>query len=173
MPPTRVLRPADERDRPAVVNVVRDAFADGGRDGQEEINIVERTWSLRAAIDPLELVAVEGSLVVGYVLGARGDLGGREVVGLAPLAVTPPYQGQGVGSALMTELVRRADQDGWPVIVLLGNPSYYRRFAFEPSGPLGIECPSVGLGNPHFLVRRLRNYDSSCRGDFAYRWEGP
>jgi putative acetyltransferase len=71
----------------------------------------------------------------------------------------------------MRELLRRADDVGWPVAVLLGSPDYYCRFGFEPAGEMGIRYPPVGDGNPHFQARRLGSYDPSCRGDFTYCWE--
>jgi putative acetyltransferase len=73
----------------------------------------------------------------------------------------------------MTELLRRAEDLGWPLVVLLGSPAYYERFGFEPSGPLGIVYLPVGAGNPHFQVRKLTGYDDSLRGEFTYCWEVP
>ena len=116
-----------------------------------------------------ELVALDDGVVVGHVLAARGRLGRREVVAVAPLAVLPPHQGGGVGRALMTELLRRAEAASLPLVVLLGDAAYYGRFGFEPSGPLGITYRREV--NPHFLVRRLSAYDPSYQGDFVYCWE--
>jgi hypothetical protein len=116
-------------------------------------------------------VAVDGDSVVGHVLTARGDLEGREAIAVAPLAVLPSHQGRGVGSALMTELLDRADDAGYPLVALLGNPAYYARFGFEPSGPLKIWYLPVGKDNPHFQIRRLSAFDSSYNGQFIYCWE--
>lgn len=165
------IRTASPLDRDAILAVVREAFSRSARDGQEEVDIVVSTWRLDATLDGLELVAVDGDLVIGHVLGARGDMGVREVVAVAPLAVAPSHQGRGVGSALMTELIGRADAAGYPLVVLLGNPAYYGRFGFEPSGPLNISYPPVGVGNPHFQVRRLSAFDQSYSGEVTYCWE--
>jgi putative acetyltransferase len=165
------IRAATAGDRDAILKVVRSAFSRDGRDGQEEVDIVVNTWRLHATLDGLELVAVEEHSVVGYVLGARGDLGGCEVVAVAPLAVAPAHQRRKVGSALMRELIQRAEASAYPLVVLLGNPAYYSRFGFEPSGPLGISYPPVGNDDPHFQVRRLAGYDPSQRGNFRYCWE--
>lgn len=165
------IRAAATNDRDAIVTVVRDAFSNGGRDGHEELKIVRDTWSLGAQADGLELVAIEDGEVLGHALGAHGDLGGRDVVAVAPLAVTPSRQRRGIGIALMTELVRRANAAGWPLVALLGSPAYYSRFGFEPSSPLGITYPPVGAGNPDFQVRKLSAYDPSFAGDFTYCWE--
>lgn len=165
------VRPTRDEDRDAVVALVRAAFSDADRDGQYEVDIVEQTWALGAGVDPIDLVAVEAETVVGHVLSARGSLGQVGMLAVAPLAVAPSAQGAGVGTSLMRELLRRADDAGWPMVVLLGSPDYYRRFGFEPSGPLGIDHQQFGEGNPHFQVRRLGSYDPSCRGTFTYCWE--
>jgi putative acetyltransferase len=165
------IRPAVPDDRAAILAVVRDAFSNDGRDGSEEISIVQDTWSVDAVPDGFELVAVEDGEVLGHVLPARGDLGGRDVVGIAPLAVTSERQGQGLGTALMTELLHKAQDARLPLVVLLGHPAYYARFGFEPSGPLGISYRPVGAGNPNFQVCRLAAYDPSFRGQFTYCWE--
>ena len=165
------IRVAAPSDHDAILEVVRAAFSREGRDGQEEVDIVVTTWRLQAALDGLELVALEEDSVIGHVLGARGDLGGREVVTVAPLAVSPLHQKRGAGSALMRELLHRAEASGYPLVVLLGDPAYYGRFGFEPSGPLGISYAPVGESNPHFQVRRLAGYDPSYRGTVTYCWE--
>lgn len=168
---TITIRRSGAGDRDRVLMLVRDAFSDSTRDGSEEVEIVAETWARGAAPDGFDLVAVEDDTVVGHVLGAWGELDGDAVVGIAPLAVAPTHQGRGVGSALMRELLARAESSGLPMVVLLGDPGYYGRFGFEPSGPLGVTYGPVGPDNPHFMVRRLSAYDPSRRGDFTYCWE--
>jgi putative acetyltransferase len=163
------VRTAAPGDRDAILELVRLAFSETG--GQQEVDVVLDTWNLDVVPEGLELVAVENGAVVGYVLAATGHLDGKDVVGVAPVAVTPAHQGVGVGTALMTELVRRADAAGLPLLVLLGDPHYYGRFGFEPSGPLGLSYPPVGQNSPYFQVRRLMSYDPSYRGDYTYCWE--
>jgi putative acetyltransferase len=77
---------------------------------------------------------------------------GREICGLhlAPMAVAPDFQKQGVGTELLKFALRQADIKSRPLFVL-GEPGYYRRFGFEPcTVPV---CP-FDSGNAHFLSMR-------------------
>jgi putative acetyltransferase len=165
------IRPIRAEDHDVVLEVVLRAFQSGGTEGSEEVDIVRRTWELEAAVEDLDLVAEVDGQVVGHALGARVDLAGRVAVGIAPLSVHPDHQGQGVGSALMSQLLRTADDQGWPLVVLLGSPRYYGRFGFEPAGHFGVVYPPVGAGDEHFQIWRGRTFDPSWRGDVKYCWE--
>lgn len=148
--------------------MVRAAFSGDGREGNEEVAIVERTWELDAAPAGLELVAVAEGEVIGHVLGARGDLRHSQAIAVAPLSVAPACQRQGVGTALMWELLGRAGTAGWPLVLVLGNPAYYSRFGFGPSAALGISYQSAG---PHFMACRLSSAADRLCGEFRYCWE--
>lgn len=167
------IRSAEPSDHDAIVGLVDEAFTSPGRDGGEEVDIVESTWRLAADVDGLELVAVEDGGVVGHVLGAGADLDGRSIVAVAPLSVTPSRQGGGIGSGLMIELLARAEARHWPLVALLGEPGFYGRFGFEASAPFGIHYPPAGEGSPNFLVHRLPGFDPSLRGEVRYCWEQP
>jgi predicted N-acetyltransferase YhbS len=165
------VRPRHATEEEAVLTVVREAFAGPERDGELEAGVVARTWAVGASPAGLDLVAVGGNAIVGHALGAIGQLGGRPALAVAPLCVAPTRQGEGIGSALMNDLLRRAEIAGWPLVLVLGSPGYYQRFGFEPSGPFGIVYPPVGKGDPHFQLRRLSGFDPSLQGEFTYCWE--
>ena len=166
------IRVAQPADRERILAIVRDAFGQD-RDPREEIELVERVWSLPAYLPDLELVAERDGTLVGHVLHSVGDLDGRAVAALAPLAVDPAHQRTGVGGALLTESIARADAVGYPLIALLGHWTYYPRFGFEPGLPIGITPlhPELLLDPRAFMIRRLSSFDASCRGRFLYAWE--
>jgi len=165
------IRPCETSDRDEVLAIVRAAFSSGGRDPQEEVDIVDATWALDATPDGLDLVAVDEARVVGYVVAGRGRLDDADALGVAPLAVAPARQRSGIGTALMTDLIARAEVRGWPLLLLLGDPGYYGRFGFEPAGGLGITYAALHGPDPHFMARRLRDYDRGVSGVFTYCWE--
>jgi putative acetyltransferase len=169
-PVLRSPRPGEEY---AILAVVLAAFSSPGRTGDEEVDIVRGSWATGAPEERIELVADVDGAVAGHVLAVPGRVDGRAaaVAGVAPVCVAPGHQGRGVGTALMGELVQRATDRRWPLLVLLGEPAFYGRFGFEPAGPLGLIYPPAGAGSPHFLARRMDGYDASLRGIFSYCWE--
>lgn len=162
-----IVRQAKPADDDTIDELVAAAF--GG--GEAELEIVRAIRTLAIAIAGLELVAEEAGVVIGHVLLSEADLDGRSVPAVAPLSVRPDRQQTGIGSLLMTEVLTLADAQGWPLLALLGHPSYYPRFGFEPGSSLGIVYARVD--SPAFMVRRLTAYDPSWRGPFRFGWETP
>ena len=160
-----IVRLATPSDDDAIDELIAAAF-DGG---EVELDIVRQIRVGGIALPELCFVAENEGVVIGHILLSRGDLDGRSVPAIAPLSVHPSRQRTGVGSALMTEVVTRADEQGWPMLALLGHVTYYPRFGFEPGRPLGVVYPPVDT--PAFMVRRLSSYDPTFRGTFRYGWE--
>lgn len=169
-PVFRAPRPGDEE---AVLAVVVAAFTSPDRPADEEVAIVQGTWSAGRPEERIELVAEVDGAVAGHLIAAAGRLDGERsvVAGVAPVCVAPLLQRRGIGTALMWELVHRAADRRWPLLVLLGEPAFYARFGFEPAGPLGVMYAPAGAGSPHFMARRLGDYDARLRGTFTYCWE--
>jgi putative acetyltransferase len=92
--------------------------------------------------DILSLVALVEDEVVGHILFSpaviEGDNGNIVGSGLAPLAVLPEYQKQGIGSELVKTGIARIKDNGCPYIIVLGHPEYYTRFGFQPASRFGI-----------------------------------
>lgn len=77
---------------------------------------------------------------------------GQAICGLhlAPMAVAPEFQKQGVGSELLKFALRQEAIKDQPLFVL-GHTGYYKRFGFQPcSQPV---CP-FDKNNAHFLSLR-------------------
>lgn len=96
------------------------------------------------ALAELSLVALfKGGQLIGSLrfwpveLRAERRIESGSVLLLGPLAVDPHWQGKGVGRALMFAGLDRAKNLGYRLCFLVGEPSYYARFGFEPAPPLG------------------------------------
>lgn len=112
---------------------------------QYETTLVEQFHDNGTPI--LEWVCIHINKVIAYIAFSNA-YNGDQVCGLhlAPLAVAPPFQRQGVGSELLRFALRQESIKKSPLFVL-GDPRFYRRFGFEPC-TLPI-CP-FDTDNRHF-----------------------
>ena len=60
---------------------------------------------------------------------------------LAPLAVIPEYQRQGIGGKLIGAGIDIISKTGVGLVFVLGHPGYYPRHGFKPAGVLGFKAP--------------------------------
>lgn len=102
---------------------------------------------LAAEENVLSLVAVRDETIIGHVgfsiCGVDGQSG--HVGMLAPLAVHPEQQRQGIGSALVHQGFERLKSMGIGQAYVLGDPDYYGRFGFKSGGSVAppYKLPSV------------------------------
>ncbi|MGQ0546055.1 MAG: GNAT family N-acetyltransferase [Betaproteobacteria bacterium] len=116
-----------------------------------EADLVEALREAGAA--SISEVAVVAGAIVGHVMLSPMSIGG--VLGLAPIAVAPGAQKQGIGAMLMRRALQRAREMGAGAVVLLGEPAYYRRFGFAPARIFGLRCKWPGTGEA-FMALELR-----------------
>ncbi len=166
-----LIRREVARDTAVIHAITAAAFARPGQpDGQDptEARLVDELRAGPAWLPRLSLVAVTADdEVIGHVLCTRGHVGTVPGLALGPLAIRPDRQRHGVGSALMHAILGAADALGEPLVALLGDPAYYRRFGFRPAAGYQITPPRLAW-HPHFQVRVLTAYQPSMRGTFTY-----
>jgi len=104
-----------------------------------EANIVD---SLREQVKPfVSLVAELNDEIIGHIMFSPVSLSGHpeaKVMGLAPMAVAPNHQREGIGSELVNIGFEHCKQLGFGAVVVLGHPQYYPRFGFLPSSHFEI-----------------------------------
>jgi putative acetyltransferase len=145
-----VVRPEMPSDEPAIRAVHTSAFL-----SPVEADLVD---ALRRSARLLVSLVVElRGDVVGHVafspVTVEGSTMDERGVGLAPLAVAPASQRQGLGGLLVMAGLRASENGGHRFVVLLGSPAYYGRFGFTPGSAAGLTC-LFGSG-PEFQVREL------------------
>ncbi len=144
-----MIRDATPRDHAAIRAVLQHAFP-----SNEDSHLVEQ---LRADGDVLvELVAASDIAMQGHILYSplAIERGGETLraAALAPVAVLPGFQGQGVGGALIRAGNARCAALGLSAIVVLGHADYYPRFGFSAATAESLEAPFSG---PHFMALEL------------------
>ena len=96
----------------------------------------------------VSLTALNQNEIVGHVMLSRlaVTLDDRviEAAALAPVAVRPDRQRQGVGSALISAALDHARLCNVEAVFVLGHAAYYPRFGFSPALAAKFEAPFRG-----------------------------
>lgn len=130
------IRSETPDDRAPIYDVHLQAFSN-----DVEPNLVAALRESGEAV--ISLAAVAGGVVVGHVLFSPMRAPMRSLA-LAPVAVLPQWQRQGVGSALIREGLRQAREAGWEAVFVVGDPAYYSRFGFDAAAAREFSCPYAG-----------------------------
>ena len=146
------IRAEEPRDQCGVFEVHARAFPQLG-----EAKLVD---ALRAAgAVTISLVAERGGRVVGHILFSpvrvEGEGGSFVAQGLAPMAVDPSCQREGIGSALVRAGLDACRAAGHTIVFVLGHPDYYPRFGFEAAAPRGLHYQGGAGYAPAFFVAEL------------------
>jgi len=123
----------------------------------QEADLVD---ALREKARPcISLVALVGGEIVGHIFFSPVTVEGEDAtfmaMGLAPMAVAPEYQRQGVGSLLVREGLEKCKLIGHYVVFVLGHPEYYPRFGFNPASSKGLRS-EYDVSDEAFMLAELR-----------------
>ena len=99
-------------------------------------------------------VVVNQDTVIGHILFTPVTIDGFDVtgMGLAPMAVLPSYQNQGIGSLLVRHGLQHLQRSSCPFVIVLGHPEYYPRFGFEPASHYKLKSQWEGVPDEAFMV---------------------
>lgn len=133
------IRAEKENDHKRVYEVNKLAFQQ-----EDESKLIEKIRKGENFIPQLSLVAEVDNKIVGHILFSKIKIIGDSVfesLALAPMAVMPDLQKQGIGSALINKGMKRAKDMGFDSIIVLGHSEYYPRFGFLRASKWNIKCP--------------------------------
>ena len=137
-----IVRQEEEKDYEAVYQTVKEAFEKAVFSNHDEHDLVIRLRSSGAFVPELSLVAEIDGNIIGYVLFTkaliRKGIEEHLTLILAPIAVLPEFQRQGIGRRLIEAGHEAARKLGFTSSLLVGHPSYYPRFGYKPAENLGI-----------------------------------
>jgi putative acetyltransferase len=156
------IRPLTPENHPKVAALLQQAFPRS----KYEVNLFDKLHKKERHLH--EWVCIHRDTVTAYIAFSNAYDGTR-VCGLhlAPIAVKPQMQRQGIGSELLRFALRQEVIKARTLFVL-GAPAFYRKFGFERCAQ--PRCP-FDKGNAHFLS--LRNDESSqCTVGYELEFKG-
>ena len=164
------IRQENKKDYEEVYNVVKMAFESAKHsDGNEQDLVVDLRKS-KNFIPKLSLVAVYDDKIVGYILFTKIKIGESTELALAPLAVLPEYQRQGIGKKLIEEGHKIAKKLGYHFSVVLGSEKYYPKSGYVPASRYGIKAP-FEVADENFMAIKLNDTDKKIAETVEYAKE--
>lgn len=134
-----VIRKAHPQHLKSVLAVEEAAF-----NSHEEADLTRTLLEDPSAAPRLSLLAFDEDIPVGHILFTHATLENHtrpEIAILAPLAVIPAKQNQGVGGQLINAGLARLRQAGVTGVFVLGHIGYYPKYGFRPALPQGFNAP--------------------------------
>jgi putative acetyltransferase len=135
------VRETNDSDLNNILEVEKQAF---GYD--KEAELVRQLLSDETAAPVVSLLAMHENEAVGHILFTKAKIEGTAptplVYILAPLAVKPGFQKQGLGAMLIREGLRKLKKIDVEMVFVLGHMKYYPQYGFTPdAGKLGFPAP--------------------------------
>ena len=161
------IRQESKDDFKAVFEVNRLAFQQ-----ESEAKLVELLRDSDAFISELSLVAELNNQIVGHILFTKikivnGD-NETESLALAPMAVRPEVQHQGIGGQLIKRGLEIAKALQYKSVIVLGHKDYYPKFGFVPADNWAIKSPYDVPANVFLALELVTDGLKDSRGLVKY-----
>jgi putative acetyltransferase len=160
-----IIRDEYPEDFPAVFDINTSAF---------ETDLEARLVNIlrRRARPVVSLVAERDDTLLGHIMFSPVQIdeeaaGGR-TMGLAPMAVRPEAQNQGVGSKLVQAGLDACRALRTELVFVLGHPEYYPRFGFKPAADSGFHFKDPKLNDFFFVLELTKGAASGLSGEVRY-----
>lgn len=160
------IRKENKNDYKEVYEVVKTAFESAEHSDGNEHDLVDLLRKSDNFIPELSLVATSNGKIVGYIMFTKVKIGDSIQLALAPLAVLPEYQRKGIGSALIKEGHKIANDYS----IVLGSEKYYPKMGYLPAINYGI-MPSFEVPDENFMACKLNENTVNISGIVEYAKE--
>ncbi|NHZ86199.1 MAG: GNAT family N-acetyltransferase [Planctomycetia bacterium] len=136
------IRETKDTDFNDIMEVEKQAFVE-----DSEAELTAQLLNDKSAKPRISLIAFDGNKAVGHILFTKTTIERNDICPLmhilAPLAVIPEYQKQGIGGKLVREGLKRIKEIGSEIVFVLGHTEYYPKYGFIPNAErLGYSAPN-------------------------------
>ena len=143
------IKESKDNDFKSVMDVEEKAFG-----SVKEAELTAELLNDKTAKPTLSLLAFHENKAVGHILFTRLYI--NEMISdqplihiLAPLAVIPEYQKQGIGGMLIKEGLTRLKEMGSEMVFVLGHMEYYPKYGFIP------DAKKIGYAAPYPIPEKF------------------
>ena len=164
------IRKESKKDYEEVYYLLKRAFEIAEHSDGNEQDLVVALRKSKNFIPELSLVAIKDKKIVGYILFTKIKIGKYEELALAPLAVLPEYQKQGIGKKLIEKGHEIAKKIGYHFSIVLGSKDYYTKSGYVPAIKYGIIAP-FEVASENFMAIKLNDFDKEIKGIVEYAKE--
>ncbi len=129
------IRLEKKEDYRTVENLTREAFWNVYRPGCNEHYVLHCFRESSDFIKELDFVMEKDSKIIGHIMYVHSEIKSDDgkiipIVTFGPVSISPSFQGQGYGKALIQYSMDKAKEMGFNAIGITGNIKYYGRFGF-------------------------------------------
>ena len=122
-------------------NIYKVQVAAFGRNNEAEL-----VNKLRGTSDWIESVVAESNgAIVGHCLYTRVSVESERetftAAALGPVAIMPELQGEKLGTMLIITATNMVIDKGYPLLFVLGDSTYYKRFGYSDAAMYGFTLP--------------------------------
>lgn len=158
-----ILRKETQEDYFAVENLTREAFWNVYQPGCDEHLLAHNMRALPCFINELDFVAEVDGNIVGNIIYSKSKVTNpngtvHDFISFGPISVHPDLQKKGIGAILINHTFEIAEQLGYAVVFITGNPDYYHRFGFVTAFDYDIHLKGVPAEDraEYFMVKLLK-----------------
>ena len=156
-----VIRIETQEDYHKVEELTKKAFWNVNIPGCEEHYLLHCMRKHKDFIPELDLVLEADGVIVAHVAYVKShliDIEGneKEILSFGPLSVHPDYQRKGYGKKILNYSFEKAQEMGYDVIAIFGNPENYICNGFKSAKKYNVSCGEDKVFPVAFLIKELK-----------------